>query len=458
MRQRSFLTTINKIQNIFTKPSICDGFFLACSMNHTWIVLGIISIGIACNNNNSATTTRSVNVKPPVTIISAASKEPSTTTDIYFNTASAGKIVKDSFNIQLASGKSFKLAVPKGFKIGIAAEGLRRLRFLTLSPDKRLFATDMYDRSDNNKGRVLIFEGWDEQSHKFSKVTTYLDGLHNPNQVAFHKDFIYIAETDKLIRYAYKAGDNQPNGAAQTLATFPAYGLGYKYGGWHLTRSLAFHNDKLYVSVGSSCNACIEKEEVRASVVEMDPDGKNVKFYARGLRNSVGIKWIGDELWATTMGRDLIGPDKPEDLFVKIKRDGYYGWPFYFQYQNKVYSDDQFKDSIRAPFVKKPEVAFAGFKAHSAPLGFEYFKDFDDPLIKNSVLVCLHGSTSVWRQRGNSVVKVEGGNKYSDIVSGFLVGKTEAGRYGRPCDVLMKDAKSFYFTDDLNGVLYYVWK
>ncbi|MCP9752908.1 sorbosone dehydrogenase family protein [Ferruginibacter sp. HRS2-29] len=429
-------------------------------MNYTWIGVVILSISIACTNNNSAKERGPLHVRSTAADSFATSTEPSASIgkNVSFNTTFTGGIKKDSFAIRLANGKSFKLAVPKGFKIGIAAEGLRRLRFLTLSPDKRLFATDMYDRSDNTKGRVLIFENWDEQSHKFGKVTTYLEGLHNPNQVAFYKDHIYIAETDKLVRYAYRAGDNQPNGAPQTLATFPAYGLGYKYGGWHLTRSLAFHNDKLYVSVGSSCNACIEKEEIRASVVEMDPDGKNVKFYARGLRNSVGIKWIGDELWATTMGRDLIGPDKPEDLFVKIKRDGYYGWPFYFQYQNKVYSDDQFKDSARASFVKKPEVAFAGFKAHSAPLGFEYFKDFDDPLIKNSVLVCLHGSTSVWRQRGNSVVKVEGGNKYSDIVSGFLAGKTEAGRYGRPCDVLMKDSRSFYFTDDLNGVLYYVWK
>jgi len=73
-------------------------------------------------------------------------------------------------------------------------------------------------------------------------------------------------------------------------------------------------------------------------------------------------------------------------------------------------------------------------------------------------LVCLHGSTSVWRQRGNSVVKVGKGNKYTEIVWGFLSGKTEAERYGRPCDILMKDKRSFFFTDDHNGVLYYVWK
>ncbi len=360
--------------------------------------------------------------------------------------------------VTLMKGDSFTLNIPQGYKLSIASEGLKRLRFLSMSPDGRLFATDMYDRSDNYKGRVLIFENWNDSTKKFDKVSSFLEGLHNPNQVAFYGGYIYVAETDRLSRYAYHADDIKATDTGQVLISFPAYGLGYKYGGWHLTRSIAFHHDKLYVSVGSSCNACIEKEEIRASIIEMDPDGSNVKYFARGLRNSVGIKWIGDELWATGMGRDLIGPDKPEDLFQKVERDGYYGWPFYFQYKQHVYEDIQFKDSVKQSWVKKPPTAFLGFKAHSAPLGFSHLKDFNDPVLNNSILVCLHGSTSVWRERGNSIVKVESGNNYTDIVSGFLTGKTEAGRHGRPCDILMKDDHSFFFTDDLNGVLYYLWK
>jgi glucose/arabinose dehydrogenase len=212
------------------------------------------------------------------------------------------------------------------------------------------------------------------------------------------------------------------------------------------------------VSVGSSCNACIEKEEIRAVVLEMNPDGTGAKIFARGLRNSVGIKWIGNRLWGTGMGRDLVGPDKPEDPFQQIERDGFYGWPYYFQYKQKIYADTNFKDSARAAWVKEPPKAFLGFKAHSAPLGFAFFKDFDDGVLKNSVLVCLHGSTSVWRQRGNSIVRIEKNNRYSEIISGFLTGKTEADRHGRPCDILMNSTRSFFFTDDLNGLLYYVWK
>jgi len=363
-----------------------------------------------------------------------------------------------SHPVQLQTGDSFNLQIPEGYRLSIAAQGLKRLRFLAMSPDNRLFATDMYDRSDNHKGRVLIFENWDDSTKSFRKISTYLDGLHNPNQVAFYKNYLYVAETDRLSRYVYHPGLILPTDTGAVIARFPAYGLGYKYGGWHLTRSLAFHNDKLYVSVGSSCNACVETEEIRASILEMDLDGGNITTYARGLRNSVGIQWIGNKLWVTGMGRDLIGPDKPEDLFQQVEKDGYYGWPYYFQYQGKIYPDTQFADSAKPSWVKEPPVAFCGFKAHSAPLGFTFLKNFEDPVLRNSVLVCLHGSTSVWRERGNAVVKVEADNKYTNIVTGFLTGKTDADRHGRPCDVLMKDEHSFFVTDDLKGVLYYIYK
>lgn len=360
--------------------------------------------------------------------------------------------------VQLQKGDSFYLNVLQGYNINIAAEIGQRLRFLALSPEGRLFATDMLNTSDNKKGRVLIFENWNDSSKRFETITPYLTNLHNPNQVAFYKDHIYVAETGRLRRFVYKAGDSQPKDSGQTIATFPDYGLSYKYGGWHLTRSISFHIDKLYVSVGSSCNACIEKEDIRACVMEMEPDGSNATIFARGLRNSVGIKWIGNQLWGSGMGRDLIGADKPEDPFQQIEKDGFYGWPFYYQYKQKVYADDQFNDSARAAWVKEPPKAFLGFKAHSAPLGFEYFKNFDDPVLKNAVLVCLHGSTTVSRERGNSIVRLEKNDRYTEIISGFLTGKTEPERHGRPCDILMTSDRSFFFTDDKNGVLYYVWK
>ncbi len=373
-----------------------------------------------------------------------------------------GSLKLIDYPVQLKNKLSFHLQIPASYKLSIAAEGLRRPRFFAKSPDGRLFVTDMHSRADNKNGRILILEDWNDKEKKFQKITTFLEGLHNPNQVAFYtinnQHFIYVAETGKLSYYRYAAGDNRPSSAPAVIATFPDYGLDYKYGGWHLTRSLAFHNNKLYVSVGSSCDACIEKEEIRATVVEMNPDGSSQRIYARGLRNAVGLKWINNELWATNMGRDNRGPDKPEDLLHTVQRDAYYGWPFYFQYRKKILADPAFKDSLQPVYIKRPPIAPYAFKAHSAPLGFEFFTGFVDSLFNNSFMVALHGSTSVWRQRGNSIVQLLPNGTYRELVTGFLQGKTESQRYGRPCDVLQWTNSSFFFSDDKNGVIYYVWK
>lgn len=364
--------------------------------------------------------------------------------------------------IQLKNRISFKLKIPETYTISVAVEGLSRPRFFAKSPDGRLFVTDMYDKTDNAKGKIYILENWNDSSKQFRTVTTYLENLHNPNQVAFTtingQHYIYIAETPQLTYYKYTAGDKKPSSAATQIATFPDYGLSYKYGGWHLTRSIAFHNNKIYVSAGSSCDACIEKEEVRATIMEMDLDGRNKIYYARGLRNAVGLKWINNELWATNMGRDNRGPDKPEEQLMKIEKDAFYGWPYYYQYKKQIIADPDFKDSIHPAYVKRPPISKWAIKAHSAPLGFEYFTGFADSLLNNSFITALHGSTSVWRQRGNAVVQMLPNGTYREIITGFLQGTTEDKRYGRPCDILQWDSRSFFISDDKNGVIYYVWK
>ncbi|MGH9875972.1 MAG: PQQ-dependent sugar dehydrogenase, partial [Pyrinomonadaceae bacterium] len=212
--------------------------------------------------------------------------------------------------IALANGKSFNLNLPEEFGISVAAQGLKRVRFMARSPDGRIFVTDMYNLTDNTRGVVYILDEFDPASASFKKVTPYLQGLRNPNSIAFYHDpqgvdWFYLALTDRLLRYKYYEGEDTPSSTPEVLTTFPDYGLSYKYGGWHLTRTITIGGDgKIYVSVGSSCNACEEKEEVRASILEMDPDGKHLRKFARGLRNAVGLRWIRDRLYATNMGSD----------------------------------------------------------------------------------------------------------------------------------------------------------
>ncbi len=365
-------------------------------------------------------------------------------------------------SIVLKSGLQFKLTIPAKYSIAVAAEVKHRLRFLAKSPDGRLFATDMFNRGDNKLGRILIFDRFNTTTHRFDTTIEYLTKLRNPNQVAFYsggnKHYLYVAETGTIKRFVYQPGDNAPKDTGQVIAHYPDYGLNYKYGGWHLTRSLCFNNNKLYVSIGSSCNACLETETSRAVIIEMNPDGSAQTIYASGLRNAVGMHWVSNRLWVTNMGRDLMGPDKPEDLMLPLTSGGFYGWPFYYQYKSKIFADTAFTAAMKNIHLKMPPVAPIAFKAHSAPLGLCYMINFADSVLNNSFLVALHGSTSVWRQRGNAVVQVNKNGTYSEIISGFLQGKTEKERYGRPCDVMQWNTHSFFVTDDKNGVLYYVWK
>src|SRR3954465_9487347 len=147
-----------------------------------------------------------------------------------------------------APGKHITLKLPGEFDISIAANGIKRARFFARAPDGRIFVTAMHDLSDNRVGAVYILQGWDQQSHRFTQITRYLDHLRNPNNLAFFTDsntrqsWIYIPLTDRLVRYKYDPGDNAPTSAPETLIHFPDYGLHYKYGGWHLTRTIAVAN------------------------------------------------------------------------------------------------------------------------------------------------------------------------------------------------------------------------
>ena len=164
-----------------------------------------------------------------------------------------------SHQISLKDGRKFALNLPADFEIIPAAEGLHRVRFFAKAPDGRIFVTDMYNVTDNKRGAIYILDGWNDTTGKFGKITPYMTGLQNPNSVQFYhdengQDWLYIAETDKLTRRKFTSGEEKPTDThPQNLATFPDYGLSYKYGGWHLTRTIAFSpTGKLYVSVGSS--------------------------------------------------------------------------------------------------------------------------------------------------------------------------------------------------------------
>ena len=252
-------------------------------------------------------------------------------------------VAQQAHTLKYAPGKSITLSLPSGFDIDIAATGLRRIRFFAQSPDGRIFATGMDNLSDNTHGTVYILDGWNQQTHAFTHVVHYLDNLHNPNNVAFYTEpaqngqpgqsWIYIPLTDQLVRYKYSAGDTHPTSPPQVLTKYPDYGLNYKYGGWHLTRTVAVANlhgrTRVYVTAGSSCNYCREREAVRASLTAMDPDGTHQQILAHGLRNAVDLRFLpnldGGALFATNMGDDHLGDQLPEDTFFELDANAHAG-------------------------------------------------------------------------------------------------------------------------------------
>lgn len=427
-----------------------------------------------------------------------------------------------------APGKSITLSLPEPFDIDLAASGLRRVRFFARSPDGRIFVTGMHDISDNRLGSVFILEGWDAQARRFTRITHYLDRLRNPNNVAFwtdpatHQSWLYVPLTDKLVRYRYHAGDKAPSSPPETLIRFPDYGLNYKYGGWHLTRTVAIAEvrgaTRVFVSIGSSCNYCQEREVLRAAIVGMDPDGRNPWLFAQGMRNAVDFHAVaaldGGSLFATNMGDDHLGEKLPEDTFFEIdpvaEPGRNYGWPTCFFANGKPVHDSTPLPTLNDPgaiapvpperagdsvYGQQTGVAAAGtnltaggghatgpdpnaalghapaplascehippayttFAAHSSPLGFEYFAK-DDSILGGSFLVALHGASHPRIGTGYRVVRFSPADRRPrDFITGFLTfadGRPDV--HGRPCGILRMGPDSFLLTDDYLGLVYFV--
>jgi glucose/arabinose dehydrogenase len=427
-----------------------------------------------------------------------------------------------------APGKTITLSLPSGLDINVAASGLRRVRFFAQAPDGRIFVTGMYNLADNNQGSVFILDGWDEHTHTFAHVLHYLDHLRNPNNLAFYSEpatdghaaqtWLYLPLTDRLLRYRYNPGDNAPRSPPQVLMRFPDYGLNYKYGGWHLTRTVAIAtlhgHTRIFIAAGSSCNYCREREVIRASLSSMDPDGSHQQLLAQGLRNAVDLAYVqgldGGALFATNMGDDHLGDQRPDDTFFELdsndrpgpiasKTPPNYGWPTCYFAQGKPILDTTplpdmptqgdpsyesegpagaprgaLKPAIAtssqpdpnanlgtapAPLTSCKDVppAYTTFAAHSSPLGLAYFGDAN-PLLHNRFLVALHGAGHPRIGTGYRVVQFSPGDRTPrDFLTGFLT--FAAGKpivHGRPCGLLRTGPDTFLLTDDHLGLVYFI--
>lgn len=334
------------------------------------------------------------------------------------------------------------LILPGGVSVSYFAKNLSAPRVLLWDPAGTLLT------SIPSQSKVVALPD-DNKDGVADRSVTVIDGLNLPHGIAFRDGKLYIAETDQVASYAYDTVSMKATNKKK-LFDLPA-------GGNHFSRTIGFGPDgKLYISIGSGCNACIEKDPRRAKIYVVSADGSGLREYASGLRNSVFFVWHPKtrEMWATDMGRDLLGDNTPPEEVNIVRDGGFYGWPYCYgdRVQDRSFdrSDDAGKKCAGsiAPHIT--------FQAHSAPLGLAFIPDSWPEEYRGDLLVSYHGSWNRTAPTGYKVARFDLDNKLastgeSDFLTGFLQGNSAL---GRPVDLLFDPSGALFVTDDKAGVIY----
>jgi glucose/arabinose dehydrogenase len=338
--------------------------------------------------------------------------------------------------------------VPEGFKIDQAATGLQGPRTVVTAPNGDLFV------AESNAGRIRVIRGFGSDG-KAETNEVFAAGLTLPYGIAFYPlgpnpQYLYVGNTNSIVRFPYKNGDLKASGPAQTIASIPG---GSRYGGGHWTRSLVFTKDgkKLLVGVGSRANVADDAAETnRANVLEFNPDGSGQRIYASGIRNPAGlaIDPRTGELWVAVNERDALGDNLVPDYVSHVQPDAFYGWPWYYLGPNP---DPRFAG--KHPELKeKVVVPDVLLQSHSAPLGLTFYegKQFPAPY-RGDIFVASHGSWNRDHRTGYKIVRVFAPNgkstgEYEDFVTGFVIDGAKV--WGRPVGVTVAKDGALVFTDD----------
>jgi glucose/arabinose dehydrogenase len=335
------------------------------------------------------------------------------------------------------------ISLPPGFAINVFIQGLSGTRMMAFGPDGYLYV------ADRGSNRVMRFSDTDGDGDADTQQTVGR-GLRGPNSLAFHQDgSLYVGLVDSIVRLS------QPDelGAFQQRQVVID---GLPLGG-HNTRTVLFSPDYqyLYVSIGSSCNACLEEDPRRGGIVRYEPDGSAEQVYARGLRNAVGITFRPgtSELWSTNNGRDLLGDDQPPDTVQMVKEGDDFGWP---RCHAGRIPDPDFGEQNACQGVVKPQVEL---DAHSAPLGLTFYNGDQFPEeYRGGLFIAYHGSWNRSEPTGYKVVFIPFSGGKPGPVQDFAVGwLVDGSSWGRPVDVVVGPDGSLFVSDDAGGVVYRIF-
>ncbi len=358
--------------------------------------------------------------------------------------------------------------VPQGFSVERIASGIRNPRAVRVAPNGDLFV------ADSRAGQVRVYRlGKDG---KVAKESVFARRLGQPYGIAFYPAgnprWVYVADTGGVVRFAYHDGDMQAAGKPQPVID------GLPTGG-HWTRDIAFSPDgaTLYVSVGSGSNVAEDMgrqpagrvagqppgavwgaEKGRAEVRAYDPDGRNGRIVATGLRNCSGmtVQPATGALWCVVNERDGLGDNVPFDYATTVKDGAFYGWPWFYIGDHQ----DPRHPGARPDLAGKVTVPDVLIQAHSAPLGIAFYDGGQFPAdYKGDAFVALHGSWNRSTRTGYKVVRLKFENgrptgAYEDFMTGFVL--SDSGAWGRPVGVAVAKDGSLIVTEDGSGTIWRV--
>ncbi|QDC02116.1 sorbosone dehydrogenase family protein [Mesorhizobium sp. 8] len=358
--------------------------------------------------------------------------------------------------------------VPPGFSAERIASGIRNPRAVRVAPNGDLFV------ADSRAGQVRVYRlGKDG---KVAEEGIFAKGLARPYGIAFHPadnpQWVYVAETGGVVRFPYRSGELKASGkAGMVVDDLPT--------GGHWTRDIAFSPDgaTLYVSVGSDSNAAegmgkapagwIDgqapgaawgSEEGRAEVRAYDPDGKNGRVVATGLRNCSGmtVQPATGALWCVVNERDGLGDNVPFEYATTVQDGAFYGWPWYYIGDHQ----DPRHAGARPDLAGKATVPDVLIQAHSAPLGIAFYEGDRFPAeYRGDAFVALHGSWNRGTRTGYKVVRLKFENgkptgAYQDFMTGFVLSDAEV--WGRPVGVAVAKDGALIVTEDGSGTIWRV--
>jgi glucose/arabinose dehydrogenase len=347
---------------------------------------------------------------------------------------------------------------PPDFKIDIFASGFRDPRFLLTAPNGDIFV------SEGRTNQIKIIRG----EHAESVQVFAEGGLNKPFGLAFYPpgndpQFLYVANTDGVIRLPYRNGDLKARGPVEKLAAKLSAGAGFLRSGGHWTRDIVFSPDgkKMYVSVGSRSNNSDDASEAdRARIFEFNPDGTERKIFAWGIRNAVGIAFRPgtNELWMSTNERDELGEDLVPDYISSVRPGGFYGWPWFY-IGNHV---DPYHKGEHVDLAEKVIVPDVLVQPHSATLNLCFYSGDQFPAeYKGDIFAAFHGSWNRTKRTGYKIVRVpfdhatgKARGEYEDFVTGFVTPNGQV--WGRPVGITMANDGALLFSEDGNGTIWRV--